>query len=71
MIDSGLRLAVDPLYPPPSFSKRQNLQVSIIQWQLTFDESLDVPKIDETNKDENSLEVKNLCLLEDDEHQYS
>ena len=27
MVDSGMRLTVDPLYPPPSFNKRINLQI--------------------------------------------
>ena len=39
MVDSGLRLAIDPLFPPPSLSKRMSLSApSLIQWQLSFDE---------------------------------
>jgi tubulin--tyrosine ligase len=46
VIDSGLRIALDPLYPPPNMNKRVNLTIpSIIQWQLTFDEDIDAPII--------------------------
>ena len=27
MVDSGLRIAVDPLYPPPCMAKRMNLSL--------------------------------------------
>jgi hypothetical protein len=44
MVDSGLRIAVDPLYPPPSMSKRLNLQTpQVMLWYLSFDEEIDAP----------------------------
>lgn len=46
MVDSGLRIALDPLYPPPNLQKRMNTQISLIQWQLSFDEDVDAPKIE-------------------------
>ena len=30
VVDSGLRIALDPLYPPPNFQKRMNTQISLI-----------------------------------------
>ena len=27
MVDTGLRLAVDPIYPPPNMNKRVNMQI--------------------------------------------
>ena len=30
MVDSGLRIALDPLYPPPNHQKRMNPNISVI-----------------------------------------
>jgi len=47
MVDSALRIAVDPLYPPPSMSKRVNLAApQVMLWYLSFDEESDGPEID-------------------------
>ena len=46
LVDSGLRIALDPLYPPPNQQKRMNTQISVLQWQLSFDEDLDVERIE-------------------------
>ena len=47
MIDSGLRMALDPLYPPPSMSKRMNLTLPTVNlWHLSFDETIDGPEIE-------------------------
>ena len=47
MVDSAFRIAIDPLYPPPNLKKRMNTQISVIQWQLVFDEDLDAKLIEE------------------------
>ena len=41
-----MKVALDPLYPPPNQQKRMNTQISVIQWQLCFDEDLDAPMIE-------------------------
>jgi len=46
VIDTGLLIALDPLYPPPNAQKRMNTQISLIQWQLCFDEEIDAPMIE-------------------------
>ena len=46
LVDSGLRIALDPLYPPPNQQKRMNTQISVLQWQLSFDEDLDTERIE-------------------------
>lgn len=46
VVDSGMRIALDPLFPPPNQQKRMNTQISVIQWQLSFDEQLDAPTIE-------------------------
>ena len=46
LVDTGLRVALDPLYPPPNQQKRMNTQVQIVQWSLCFDEDLDAPTIE-------------------------
>lgn len=46
VVDSGLKIALDPLYPPPNQQKRMNTQISVIQWQMCFDEELDAPMIE-------------------------
>jgi len=46
MLDSGFRLAVDPLFPPPSFTKRMSLNLPMTHWELVFDSQIDGPEID-------------------------
>ena len=46
MVDSGLKIALDPLFPPPSISKRMNLIVPLINWELVFDSSIDSIELD-------------------------
>jgi tubulin monoglycylase TTLL3/8 len=29
MVDSGLRIAIDPMFPPPNYQKRLSLQIPI------------------------------------------
>lgn len=41
MLDSGLRIAIDPLFPPPNFHKRMNTQIPITLWELAFDSDID------------------------------
>ena len=46
VVDSGMKVALDPLYPPPNLQKRMNTQISVIQWQLCFDEESDALMIE-------------------------
>ena len=46
MVDSGIRIALDPLYPPPNHQKRMNTTISLVQWQLCFDEIIDAGPIE-------------------------
>lgn len=48
MLDSGLRIALDPLFPPPNFNKRANLShIPLTLWELVFDEDIDKKELDE------------------------
>ena len=47
MLDSGLRLALDPLFPPPNFTKTMNLQVPLTNWELIFDADIDSQELDQ------------------------
>ena len=51
MVDSAFRIAIDPLYPPPNLRKRLNTQMSVIQWQLAFDEEVDSRLIEEMQEE--------------------
>lgn len=46
MVDSGLRIALDPLFQPPNFHKRMNLQIPITSWELVFDGDIDSKELD-------------------------
>lgn len=48
MVDSGLRIAIDPLFPPPNLnSKRMNItNIPITMWELVFDKEIDGPELD-------------------------
>lgn len=46
MVDSGFRIAVDPLFPPPSYSKRMNQSLPFTHWELVFDGDIDGPEIE-------------------------
>ena len=47
MLDSGLSIALDPLFPPPNFTKRMNLNsVPLTQWELVFDNDIDSVELD-------------------------
>lgn len=47
MVDSGLRIAIDPLFPPSNLSKRMNTNIPLTQWELVFDEDYDGKELDE------------------------
>ena len=51
MVDCGFKIAIDPLYPPPNLKKRMNSQMSVMQWQLAFDEDVDAQLIDQMQAD--------------------
>ena len=47
MVDSGLRLALDPLFPPPNYNKRVNLaSIPITLWELVYDSDIDNAELD-------------------------
>ena len=47
MLDSGFRIALDPLFPPPNFNKRVNLNsLPLTQWELIYDSDIDNKEID-------------------------
>ena len=64
MVDSGLRIAIDPLFPPPNYQKRLSLQIPITQWELCYDSKIDNKELDElfrnyeTKQDENDKKSK-------------
>lgn len=41
LVDSGFRLSIDPLYPPPNQNKRVSQQIPTTQWELCYDSQLD------------------------------
>ena len=41
IIDSGFRLALDPLFPPPNFTKRMSQQIPLTLWELCYDSQCD------------------------------
>ena len=47
LVDSGLRLSLDPLFPPPNFTKRLSMQIPETKWELCFDSRLDNVELDE------------------------
>ena len=46
VVDSGFRLSLDPLFPPPNYQKRISTQIPLTQWELVFDSKLDSPELD-------------------------
>ena len=47
VVDSGLRIALDPLFPPPNYTKRMSMQIPMTQWELCYDSKLDDKELDE------------------------
>jgi len=45
MLDSAFRIAVDPLFPPPSFTKRMSQNLPMTHWELVFDSQTDGPEL--------------------------
>ena len=41
VVDSGFRLSLDPLYPPPNFTKRVSQQIFVTNWELCYDSTID------------------------------
>ena len=37
VVDSGFRLALDPLFPPPNYQKRMSQQIPYTMWELCYD----------------------------------
>ena len=58
MVDSGFRIAVDPLFPPPNYTKRMNQTLPFTHWELVFDADIDGPEIDKLlNKNKTSVDI--------------
>ncbi len=51
VVDSGLRIALDPLFPPPNYEKRQSTQIPLTQYELCFDGKIDNKEMDEIYKE--------------------
>ena len=47
VIDSGFRLALDPLFQPPNFTKRMSQQIPLTPWELCYDSAYDHDDMDE------------------------
>ena len=67
MGDSGFRIAVDPLFPPPSYSKRMNQSLPFTHWELVFDSDTDVPEMERLlNPDKtNQTAISNLSVIKE------
>jgi len=50
MVDNALRIALDPLFPPPDLKNRMCKNVCLMQWHLSFDEYIDGPLIEAKQK---------------------
>ena len=61
MVDSAFRVAIDPLFPPPNQQKRMNTQISVMQWQLSFDEITDADAIIKMQKHSQRMAILTLC----------
>ena len=58
VVDTGLRLALDPLFPPPNFSKRMSQQVPVTPWELSYDSKLDDAEMDQIYSKYETQEIK-------------
>lgn len=47
VVDSGLRISLDPLFPPPTFLKRLSMQIPLTQWELCYDSRYDKQEMDD------------------------
>lgn len=41
LVDSAFRISLDPLFPPPTMTKRVSPQIPLTQWELVYDSQLD------------------------------
>ena len=46
VVDTGLRLVLDPLFPPPNFQKRMSQQIPTTPYELCYDSRLDESEMD-------------------------
>lgn len=47
MVDNALKIALDPMFPPPDIKNRMSKNINLMNWYLSFDEDIDVPFIEE------------------------
>lgn len=45
MVDTGFRIALDPMFPPPNRDKRVSQQVPMTQWELCYDSKIDYKEL--------------------------
>jgi tubulin monoglycylase TTLL3/8 len=46
VVDTGLRLGLDPLFPPPNYQKRMSQQIPVTPYELCYDSRLDESEMD-------------------------
>jgi len=67
MLENAVRLAVDPIFPPPvSFSQRKNVVNELCpenKFELVFDEKIDGPELTEIFRERDNVIIE----LEEDE----
>ena len=51
VVDSGLRISLDPLFPPPNFEKRMSTQIPLTQYEVCYDSKIDNPIMDKLYSD--------------------
>lgn len=78
MVDSGLRISLDPLYPPPNINKRTNYQIPATFWELVFDNDIDSKELDEIFEkyqqkqdgiNKNEKELEDFLIREEDQEE--
>lgn len=51
VVDSGFRIALDPLFPPPNFEKRMSAQIPLTLYELCYDSKIDGPEMEKLYRD--------------------
>ena len=51
VVDSGFRIALDPLFPPPNFEKRMSAQIPLTLYELCYDSKIDGPEMEKAAVD--------------------
>ena len=67
LVDSSFRLALDPLFPPPTYQKRMSQQIPLMQWELCYDSKLDDQEMDQIYADYDRKCAQEAALQEGDD----